>query len=603
MHLSSRCGALAAFICLGLAAGSEAPFSEGICRNLAALHNRRIELQAELEHHERDRDAVERIRQQRDANEKEYKRQMALARAFEPPEWPESPNLDRLPPRGLTREELAQKADGGDGAAAMHLASLHLLRLGKGTAADIPTCWNDRQAARHRLEQAIRSGYPGASFLLEYAARQDEAAQPESFESYPTFAKALKDGDHLTLQTALVQNEPALTLLCRHALQELFARAESGDREARRRYLLISDSPAKHIKHDPPLFSTGSVFEWSAEAGDSGELDCMDMWLRHCDGNELAPGDIGRIFRYMETLTLAGYPMFRERFDPDSRLALKVFYDAMESGQWMSFDLSRKRTLLTRGDPDRLVKQLIEYWSNDRVRIDQTADRLLSMGEHSWLLTFFDSGSRFDSDIEQRTVLANRAEELLRRRAGQNDPDACLALARLHLDPPPRSGRPPDSQKAIPFIRQALKIIQQEPPQDTRLLLSARILQLKADLVQHVTAATWQQTAKTARELLDNLDQRTRYAKGDLYFILGHLYQHAPDSLADASEARDFYQRGINSQDNTDCLIGLGSLYEHGQGVERDLDKAIELYRRASSRVSRRAEENLRRLGIDPDDH
>lgn len=47
-------------------------------------------------------------------------------------------------------------------------------------------------------------------------------------------------------------------------------------------------------------------------------------------------------------------------------------------------------------------------------------------------------------------------------------------------------------------------------------------------------------------------------------------------------------------------LTNLGYMYAHGEGgLMKDLDKAIELYRKAAELGNKKAKENLSRLGVE----
>ena len=65
----------------------------------------------------------------------------------------------------------------------------------------------------------------------------------------------------------------------------------------------------------------------------------------------------------------------------------------------------------------------------------------------------------------------------------------------------------------------------------------------------------------------------------------------------DYARARHWYERAVEL-DHGPAFFNLGQLYEYGLGVNKDEDRAVDLYREAARRGRKPAQEELRKRGL-----
>ena len=73
------------------------------------------------------------------------------------------------------------------------------------------------------------------------------------------------------------------------------------------------------------------------------------------------------------------------------------------------------------------------------------------------------------------------------------------------------------------------------------------------------------------------------------------MYLTGMDIDQDLEKALSYFEYSA-SKENAIGLYSLACMYENGQGVEADIDKAIELYKKAADLDHREAKTALRRL-------
>lgn len=83
----------------------------------------------------------------------------------------------------------------------------------------------------------------------------------------------------------------------------------------------------------------------------------------------------------------------------------------------------------------------------------------------------------------------------------------------------------------------------------------------------------------------------------DAMASLGVLYLRDEVGI-DIERARDLFQRGA-CLGNAWCMYNIGTLYDNGQGYERDEIEAVNWYRRAASKGNSQAKERLKILGYE----
>lgn len=79
----------------------------------------------------------------------------------------------------------------------------------------------------------------------------------------------------------------------------------------------------------------------------------------------------------------------------------------------------------------------------------------------------------------------------------------------------------------------------------------------------------------------------------DAYRYLGNMFR---DDLRDFARAMEVYQEGAEAGE-ADCLLGIGELYERGQGVQQSRATAREWFQKALDAGSYYAQEALNRVG------
>lgn len=67
----------------------------------------------------------------------------------------------------------------------------------------------------------------------------------------------------------------------------------------------------------------------------------------------------------------------------------------------------------------------------------------------------------------------------------------------------------------------------------------------------------------------------------DGMILLGHMLRRGETGIENYAEAMKWYQRANEGEPNAEALNSMGIMYNHGLGVETDIDKAIDLYEQA----------------------
>ena len=80
-----------------------------------------------------------------------------------------------------------------------------------------------------------------------------------------------------------------------------------------------------------------------------------------------------------------------------------------------------------------------------------------------------------------------------------------------------------------------------------------------------------------------------------LYALLGFFYEHGLEVQKDVNKATELFKKGVGWDD---CIAEyqLARCYEEGIGLERDLDKAKEYYSKAKEHNHSKAAEALQRI-------
>ena len=87
----------------------------------------------------------------------------------------------------------------------------------------------------------------------------------------------------------------------------------------------------------------------------------------------------------------------------------------------------------------------------------------------------------------------------------------------------------------------------------------------------------------TARQYIADYQKRADQGDAATQFSHGLQYEDGQGVPKDLGKAVELYQKAAD-QGNASAQNNLALLYEHGQGVPKDLGKAAELYRKAANK-------------------
>lgn len=100
---------------------------------------------------------------------------------------------------------------------------------------------------------------------------------------------------------------------------------------------------------------------------------------------------------------------------------------------------------------------------------------------------------------------------------------------------------------------------------------------------------------KAALDILTKLEQEQPNAAPGLYFLLGYLHEEGLGTPQDTALAYQFYIKGAEQQDSK-AMNNLGSMYERGTGVAKNLDEARKWYEQAGALGNEDARANVERV-------
>lgn len=100
---------------------------------------------------------------------------------------------------------------------------------------------------------------------------------------------------------------------------------------------------------------------------------------------------------------------------------------------------------------------------------------------------------------------------------------------------------------------------------------------------------------KTALDILTKLEQNQTHAVPGMYFLLGYLHEEGLGTPQDMALAYQFYVKGTE-QDDAKSMNNLGSMYERGTGVAKNLSEARKWYEQAAALGNEDARANVERV-------
>ena len=84
-------------------------------------------------------------------------------------------------------------------------------------------------------------------------------------------------------------------------------------------------------------------------------------------------------------------------------------------------------------------------------------------------------------------------------------------------------------------------------------------------------------------------------ASSGLYFLLGYLHEEGLGTQRDTALAYQFYMKGAEQEDDK-AMNNLGSMYEGGNGVAKNLEEAKKWYEQAAALGNEDARANMKRV-------
>ncbi|MFR1411805.1 MAG: tetratricopeptide repeat protein [Akkermansia sp.] len=99
---------------------------------------------------------------------------------------------------------------------------------------------------------------------------------------------------------------------------------------------------------------------------------------------------------------------------------------------------------------------------------------------------------------------------------------------------------------------------------------------------------------KLALDILTDLEENQTHAVPGMHFLLGYLHEEA-SALAGYGPGLSVLHQGAE-QDDAKCMNNLGSMYERGTGVAKDLAEAQKWYERAAELGNEDALANVERV-------
>lgn len=522
--------------------------------------------------------------------------------------------LSQLPPYAKTHKELELASQMGDTDSSVQLGELWREEL-TNTMDSVGKAHEARENMRTWYKLAAEEGHPLAKLRLAQLENPElldkPAAEPARTLLNDCLAKA-DTGDFITLKgiAEYVTPEQWETLTA-----PLRKKAEEGDSlsQANLAYLMLFSYRSQESGYPEALawarLSAGQgdpcgmyvlgralIYEFGLEKrmaeGDSwlfraalkGHVDAADMWSSNNDN--LQPysammhglASRGHLPALLFLANQAAYPPHMEN---------QASADAEETGNtsrpgtvsislegitpdsippWMT-EAGRERTA---PEPSAVNQEAVRFW--------EQAAELGSLTALDELANYYETVARNVKDPAERQQLLTSAMTAATALVKKNDVRGLKRMARYYEQ---GIGVQPNKELHKDYV---LKAAATNDPE--ALVEKARLL---------IKGEGMEPDPRAALDILTKLELNQMRPVHGLYFLLGYLHEEGLGTPRDTAMAYQFYMKGAEQEDDK-AMNNLGSMYEGGNGVAKNLDEARKWYEQAAALGNEDARANVERV-------
>lgn len=520
--------------------------------------------------------------------------------------------LNHLPPYAKTHKELELASQMGDVDSCVQLGELWKEELAN-TMDSVGKAHEAQENMRTWYKMAAEEGHPLAKLRLAQMEDPDllekPASEPGATLLNDCLAKAAT-GDFITLKgiAEYVTPEQWETLI-----EPLRNKAREGDSlsQANLAYLMLFSYRSEESGYPEALawarLSAGQgdpcgmyvlgralIYEFGLEKrmaeGDSwmfraalkGHVDAADIWSSN--NENLQPysammhglASRGHIPSLLFLANQAAYPQNateqaagEERKDASRTDKTATGGDETDPGAvppWMT-ESGRERSV---PEPASVNPEAVKFW--------EQAAELGSLTALDELAAYYETVARNVQDPAERQQLQASAMTASTALVRKNDVRGFKRMARYYEQ---GIGVQPNKELHRDYV---LKAAETNDPE--ALVEKARLL---------IKGEGMEPDPKAALEILTRLEPNQVRPVPGLYFLLGYLHEEGLGTQRDTALAYQFYMKGAEQEDDK-AMNNLGSMYEGGNGVAKNLDEAKKWYEQAAALGNEDARANVERV-------
>ncbi len=224
-------------------------------------------------------------------------------------------------------------------------------------------------------------------------------------------------------------------------------------------------------------------------------------------------------------------------------------------------------------------------WFIEADRYDPTGAEACALGTIYWegLLTQASDGEQVTDNHSEAAKWYNIAAE-------KGYSQAMRQLGYMYEN---GKGVTQDIAKALNWYRRNLTMEQNSPDSETKTVdfLKERISTLEKDSLAMLSTEKVNAGKKVNTGKKENHSNLSTSAKPDYYIKGDKAY-----SNGDYFEAFQYYEKAAKEDGNVSAMVAIGRLYEKGQGVSKDINEAINWYRKAANKGNALAKSKLNEL-------